>query len=207
MRCHLSSLAIAAAIIVVIYPVVAQAEQNTAVFEKTVDATSFSEIVRSAVGPFETYCDGYGNPGANGTGYVSVITLHVSKVPKTMMLAGQKGEGLDGTVAFDKAESSEAYIGQINLIVASSFSGLNGVIWGYDIAKADELTRSPIVPLLPCNTVWLKPPSIPWSRSLMREKDSSEPARKSDSPCFPVPISSPPIRKSSLPAPRRHGAE
>jgi histidine decarboxylase len=147
MRCHLSSLAIAAAIMFVICPVVAQSEQNAAVLKKTIDATSLSKIVRTAVGPFETYCDGYGNPGANGTGYVSVITLHVGKVPKALRLAGQNGEGLDGTVAFDKAESSEAYIGQINLIVASSFSGLNGVIWGYDIAKADELTRSPMVPL------------------------------------------------------------
>lgn len=147
MRCHLSSLAIAAAIMFVICPVVAQSEQNAAVLKKTIDATSLSKIVRTAVGPFETYCDGYGNPGANGTGYVSVITLHVGKVPKALRLPGQNGEGLDGTVAFDKAESSEAYIGQINLIVASSFSGLSGVIWGYDIAKADELTHSPIVPL------------------------------------------------------------
>ena len=122
MRCHLSSLAIAAAIMFVICPVVAQSEQNAAVLKKTIDATSLSKIVRTAVGPFETYCDGYGNPGANGTGYVSVITLHVGKVPKALRLAGQNGEGLDGTVAFDKAESSEAYIGQINLIVASSFS-------------------------------------------------------------------------------------
>lgn len=147
MRCHLSLLAIAAAIALVIFPVVAQSEQNAAALERTVDATSLSEIVSKAVGPFDTYCDGYGNPGANGTGYVSVITLHVGKVPKTMMLAGQNGEGLDGTVAFDKAESSEAYIGQINLVVASSFSGLNGVIWGYDIAKADELTRTARAPL------------------------------------------------------------
>jgi histidine decarboxylase len=114
---------------------------------KTVGATSLSEIVGSAVGPFDAYCDGYGNPGANGTGYVSVLTLHVGKVPKSSKLTGQNGKGLDGTVAFDKAESSEAYIGQINLVVASSFSGLNGVIWGYDIAKADELIRSPLASL------------------------------------------------------------
>lgn len=147
MRYHLSSLAIAAAIVFVICPAAAQSEQNAAVLEKNVAATSLSETVRNAVGPFEAYCDGYGNPGAKGTGYVSVITLHIGKAPKTLTLAGQNGKGLDGTVAFDKAESSEAYVGQINLIVASSFSGINGVIWGYDIAKADELTRSPIVPL------------------------------------------------------------
>ncbi|MGZ5029310.1 MAG: histidine decarboxylase, pyruvoyl type [Methylobacter sp.] len=147
MRYCLSSLAIAAAIVLVIFPVVAQSEQNAAALGKTTGATSLSEIVRHAVGPFDAYCDGYGNPGANGTGYVSVLTLHVGKVPQSLKLAGQNGKGLDGTVAFDKAESSEAYIGQINLVVASSFSGLNGVIWGYDIAKADELTRSPVAPL------------------------------------------------------------
>jgi histidine decarboxylase len=147
MKSRLSLAAIAAAVMFVLCPVVAQSDQSAAVSEKTADAASLSEIVRGTVGPFEHYCDGYGNPGANGTGYVSVITLHVGKVPKTLKVAGQNGEGLDGTAAFDTAEASEAYIGQINLIVASSFSGLNGVIWGYDIAKADELARLPRVPL------------------------------------------------------------
>jgi histidine decarboxylase len=147
MKCGLSLFAIAAAVMLAFCPVVAQSEQNAAFSEKTADAASLSEVVRGMVGPFEHYCDGYGNPGANGTGYVSVITLHVGKVPKALKVAGQNGEGLDGTAAFDTAEASEAYIGQINLIVASSFSGLNGVIWGYDIAKANELARSPRVPL------------------------------------------------------------
>jgi histidine decarboxylase len=147
MKYRWSSLAMAAAIALVIFPVVAKSEQSAAALGKTVGATSLSEIVGSAVGPFDAYCDGYGNPGANGTGYVSVLTLHVGKVPKSSKLTGQNGKGLDGTVAFDKAESSEAYIGQINLVVASSFSGLNGVIWGYDIAKADELIRSPLASL------------------------------------------------------------
>ena len=55
MRCHLLTLAIAAAIMFVICPVVAQSEQNAAVLKKTIDATSLSKIVRTAVGPFETY--------------------------------------------------------------------------------------------------------------------------------------------------------
>ena len=33
------------------------------------------DIVNSAVGPFEDYCDGYGNPGASGLGYVSALKL------------------------------------------------------------------------------------------------------------------------------------
>ena len=33
---------------------------------------TLEEIVNGAVGPFDSYCDGYGNPGASGLGYISV---------------------------------------------------------------------------------------------------------------------------------------
>lgn len=98
-------------------------------------------IVEGAIGPFKSYCAGYGNPGSSGLGYVSVVTLHTGKISreenKNLRIEGQDEQGLGGTVAFDRAEASGGYIGQINLIVATSFSGLNGVVWGYDIAKAD----------------------------------------------------------------------
>jgi histidine decarboxylase len=108
---------------------------------------SLGDIVRGAVGPFARYSGGYGNPGASGIGYVTVLTLHIGKVPKTLQISGQNTEGLDGTLAFDNAEASDAYIGQINLIVASSFSGLNGAIWGYDIARAHEIVNRQLKPL------------------------------------------------------------
>ena len=36
---------------------------------------SQKQVVNGAVGPFDTYCDGYGNPGASGLGYISVLKL------------------------------------------------------------------------------------------------------------------------------------
>lgn len=106
---------------------------------------SLIEIVRGAIGPYFSRCDGYGNPGASGLGYISVITLHAGQTTKELSVPGQAGEGLDGTLAFDRAEASGAYIGQINLVVSSSFSGPNGAIWGYNIAKAfDTIGNEPL---------------------------------------------------------------
>jgi histidine decarboxylase len=109
--------------------------------ETSSSALSLSKIVKGAVGPFSIHSDGYGNPGASGLGYISVVTLHAGLASRELVIPGQKGEGLDGTVAFDRAEASGAYIGQINLIVASSFSGPNGAIWGFDIAKAADIAK------------------------------------------------------------------
>ena len=33
------------------------------------------EVINGAIGPFDDYCDGYGNPGSSGTGYVCVLKL------------------------------------------------------------------------------------------------------------------------------------
>lgn len=109
--------------------------------QKAATDLSLIKIVNGAVGPFPNHSDGYGNPGASGLSYITVVTLHTGQAPKELGIVGQHGEGLDGIVAFDRAEASGTYIGQINLIVASSFSGLNGVIWGYDIAKSIDDTN------------------------------------------------------------------
>ncbi len=92
-----------------------------------------ADVVNGAIGPFDDYCDGYGNQGASGTGYVSVLKLSTGTVAKTMDTV------LEGIVSYDRAEKNDAYAGQINMIAASSFTGLNGVVWGYDIARHDGL--------------------------------------------------------------------
>ena len=38
-----------------------------------------ADVVNGAVGPFDDYCDGYGNPGSSGTGYVSVLKLEPAR--------------------------------------------------------------------------------------------------------------------------------
>ena len=91
------------------------------------------DVVDGAVGPFEDYCDGYGNPGSSGLGYISVLTLSTGKVKKSL------DRELEGIIAYDRAEASGTYIGQINIIQASSFCGLNGAVWGYHLAKNDSL--------------------------------------------------------------------
>ena len=38
-----------------------------------------AETVSGFIGPFESFCDGYGNPGARGSGYVTVLKLEIGE--------------------------------------------------------------------------------------------------------------------------------
>lgn len=104
-------------------------------------ALTRKQVVNGAVGPFDTYCDGYGNPGASGLGYISVLKLSTGTVAKSMDTV------LEGIVSYDRAEKNDAYIGQINMIAASSFCGINGAVWGYDVARHDGLDDESIEPI------------------------------------------------------------
>jgi len=94
-----------------------------------------------AIGPFEGFCDGYGRPGAQGLGYVCVLKVATATVEKT------DDALLDGIVALDRAEAAQAYVGQINMETASSFCGIAGQVWGYDLAGADEIVSGRQAPL------------------------------------------------------------
>jgi len=91
-------------------------------------------VLNGAVGSDDTFCMGYLNPGASGNGYISTLKLSVGYVSV---------DNLDtvtqGIVSYDRCEANDAYIGQINMLTASSFCGLNGAVWGYDLAVADDL--------------------------------------------------------------------
>lgn len=93
-----------------------------------------TEVIRGAIGPFPDHCAGYLNPGASGGGYIATLKLSVGVVDANM------DTGLEGIVAYDRAEKWDAYIGQINMLTASSFCGLNGLIWGYDLAREPDVT-------------------------------------------------------------------
>ncbi len=87
--------------------------------------------------PFPNYCDGYGNPGVAGLGYVSTMKIatglaDTSKYQGDLTLS-------NNIVSYDKAEKNGAYIGQINMGDASSFCGPMGRLWGYDLAVAPGL--------------------------------------------------------------------
>jgi histidine decarboxylase len=99
------------------------------------------EVVDGAVGPFDDYCGGYGNPGSSGLGYISVLKLSTGMVVKEM------DSVLEGIVSYDRAEKNDAYAGQINMIAASSFNGINGAVWGYHVARHDGLVEGSVEPL------------------------------------------------------------
>jgi histidine decarboxylase len=105
-------------------------------------ALSLSDVVNGAVGPFGPYCMGYMNPGASGFGYISTLKLSTGVVN----VAGLD-PGTEGIVSYDRCEKNDAYIGQINMLTASSFCGLNGAVWGYDLAMADEIKNGTLKPM------------------------------------------------------------
>jgi histidine decarboxylase len=96
---------------------------------------------RTAISPYDDYCDGYGMPGATGNGYVSVLKVSTGVTDKTDDML------LDGIISYDRAEAADAYLGQINMITASSFNGIMGNIWGYDLAVAEEIRNNTQEPL------------------------------------------------------------
>ncbi len=98
-------------------------------------------IDRTAISPYTRYCDGYSRPGHIGNGYVSVLKVSTGIVQKTDDFL------LDGIVAYDRAEANDAYIGQINMETASSFCGVAGQVWGYDLATADAIMYGTEKPL------------------------------------------------------------
>ncbi len=93
-------------------------------------------FLSEAISPYDTYCDGFNNPGAAGSSYVLALLASATTVRKGLCHNGSKV--LDQTLAFDRAEVAEANIGQINMIKVSSFCGPMGYIWGYDLARAGE---------------------------------------------------------------------
>ncbi len=99
------------------------------------------DVVDGAIGPFTSYCDGYGNPGSSGLGYISVLKLQTGKVKADMDVV------LENIVSYDRAESLGTYVGQINMVAASSFNGLNGAVWGYHLAKEETIANDTIKPL------------------------------------------------------------
>jgi histidine decarboxylase len=99
-------------------------------------------VVNGAISPFDEYCMGYMNPGNSGLGYISTMKLSVDMVS----MAGLD-EGTEGIVSYDRCEKDDAYIGQINMLTASSFCGVNGALWGYHLATADSIANGSIQPM------------------------------------------------------------
>lgn len=93
-----------------------------------------------AISPYEDYCYGFSNPGNSGENYI--LTFHLGVGTSDFSLVHPGSEVLAEIDAFDKAEVDGTNIGQINMIIVSSFCGPMGVIWGYDIAFHPQLRET-----------------------------------------------------------------
>lgn len=97
--------------------------------------TSFlkDKIIQSSLSPYDNYCVGFSGKG----GYITALILAIDSFRKRFSRPGSKI--LDSIMAYDRAEVTDTYIGQINMEIVSSFIGSQGLIWGYDLAKEEKL--------------------------------------------------------------------
>lgn len=104
--------------------------------------TSFSKnkIGESVLGPYENHCVGY--PGQGN--YLVALVIGIGSFEKSFSHSGS--DILDRILAYDRAEVSEAYLGQINMSIVSSFCGPEGLIWGYDLAKKEDISLPAFLP-------------------------------------------------------------
>lgn len=98
------------------------------------------KTLKSVLSPYDNYCIGaFGKEN-----YLTALVLGFGNFEKSYSHSGS--QILDKIVAFDRAEISEAYLGQINMTIVSSFCGPQGLIWGYDVAKKNDIPLPPFLP-------------------------------------------------------------
>lgn len=93
-----------------------------------------SRIIKASISTENKYCEGVFSSRNNNT-YILGINFGLGKTRKKRI--HEETSELDKIIAFDRAEIAGANIGQINMMTVSSFCGCKGLIWGYDICKAD----------------------------------------------------------------------
>ncbi|UQS82254.1 histidine decarboxylase, pyruvoyl type [Bombilactobacillus folatiphilus] len=93
-------------------------------------------IDRIAISPYKQYSRGYMEPGNLGNGYVTGVKVDAGVREKT------DDDVLDGIVSYDRAETKNAYIGQINMTTASSFTGPQGHFLGYDLLRNPQVDQA-----------------------------------------------------------------
>ena len=109
--------------------------------QKKVDDVNLTEKSRiqknllGAIGPYKKNCAAFGNPsGPKTPNYVNICKLGLGKI-KLDKSTQNWDEVTKGILAYDRAETNGAFLGQLNVIAASSFIGPHGLLWGYDIAN------------------------------------------------------------------------
>ena len=102
---------------------------------KTKEIKRIENIITGAVGPYENNCAAYGNPsGPKTPNYINVCKLSIGKIP--IDNTTKKWDMVTkGILAYDRAETNGAFLGQLNVVAASSFISPHGALWGYDLAN------------------------------------------------------------------------
>lgn len=131
-------------------------------------------VVSGAIGPHADFCGGTAGPGASGTGYVTGLKLAVG-----LTATAGLDEGTCRIVSGDRCRVAGAYIGQTNLLIATSYSGLDGVIWGLDVAASPTVSADLQRPLFTVEgqsrgsiAVYPVQPLLEATRALVGTRDS-----------------------------------
>ena len=96
---------------------------------------NIKNILSGAISSYDFYCDGFKSPGASGKCYMGALVLSVGRSLRRFSHEGS--HVLDSIVSYDAAEVESAYIGQINMMIVSSFLGPQGLLFGYDVARTN----------------------------------------------------------------------
>ena len=105
--------------------------------KKTPEDKRIEKIIKGAVGPYRQHCAAFGNPsGPKTPNYINICKLSIGKIP-----INKNTKHWDtitkGILAYDRAETNDAFLGQLNVVAASSFISPHGALWGYDLAKTE----------------------------------------------------------------------
>ena len=96
--------------------------------------TRIEKVIMGSIGPYKKNCAAFGNPnGPKTPNYINVCKLGVGKV-KLDKTTEKWDDVTKGILAYDRAETNGAYLGQLNVVAASSFIGPHGALWGYELA-------------------------------------------------------------------------
>lgn len=100
----------------------------------------FSRDINDYLSPHDYFCSG--SFGKADQPYVTAPVLAVGVATKVEVK--NANSFINGVCSFDAAETENAFIGQTNAIVVSSFCGPHGIIWGIDVAVAPK-ERNPFL--------------------------------------------------------------
>jgi histidine decarboxylase len=131
-------------------------------------------VVGGAIGAYADFCGGTAGRGASGTGYVTGLKLAVG-----IASAADLDEGTSRIVSGDRCRVAGSYIGQTNLLIATSYSGIDGVVWGLDLAVDPAIAAGKLQPLFlqpqpegPDIAVLPVQPLLDATRALLGTRDS-----------------------------------